>query len=197
VSATETRIPLAHAEAIAADLVELISPGSEITIVAGSVRRRRPLVKDIELLVIAKTVPLLDLFGDVIGEQDLLDKLMRAWLKTGHFQPRLDVTGRQAIGKRYKRMLFRDVPVDLFTATPDNWGLQLALRTGPAEFSKRLVTRTAAGGLLPFGYWVGKEGADPERPSHLWLGQRIVPTPTEESLFEAIGVDWIEPEDRG
>lgn len=197
-SVTDTRLTLAHAESIALDLAELLRPSCLTIAIAGSIRRRRPLVKDIELLAIPQTISApINLFGDVHQVRDLLDEEVRAWLEAGTVQPRLDVNGRQAIGTRYKRLLFRDVPVDLFTAQSDNWGVQLAIRTGPAEFSKRLVSRTIQGGLLPFGYWVGKEGGDPAKPSHLWCGTAVIPTPTEEELFAAIGLEWIRPEERG
>lgn len=196
-TATDTLLTLAHAEAIARDLVELLEPCCLTIAIAGSIRRRKPLVKDIEILAVPKTISEpINLFGDVHRERDLLDEEVRAWLEAGTVQPRLDVNGRQAIGTRYKRLLFRDVSVDLFTARWENYGLVLAIRTGPAEFSKRLVSRTIQGGLLPFGYWVGKEGGDTTKPSYLWCGNAVIPTPTEESLFAAIGVTWTRPEDR-
>ena len=41
------------------------------------------------------------------------------------------------------------ITLDLFVATRETWGYILALRTGPAEFSKRLVTLKSAGGCCP------------------------------------------------
>jgi DNA polymerase/3'-5' exonuclease PolX len=39
--------------------------------------------------------------------------------------------------------------VELFAATPQNWGYILALRTGPAEFNQALVSPPWKGGIKP------------------------------------------------
>lgn len=61
------------------------------------------------------------------------------------------------------------------------------IRTGPAEFSKRLVTPKPYG-LLPMGMRV-QDGQIIDR------GQPIE-TPDEETFFAQIGIDYIRPEDR-
>ena len=71
----------------------------------------------------------------------------------------------------------------------------MTIRTGPADFSHRLVTSTRFGGLMPAWLKV--------HDGHLWEVQAgdsswwlPVETPTEESFFEALGVAWIPPEER-
>jgi hypothetical protein len=62
------------------------------------------------------------------------------------------------------------------------------IRTGPPEFSKRIVTKRMYGGLLPSGMEI-KDGV-------LRNYLTKIPTPEEEDFFKAIGLPWIDPEDR-
>jgi DNA polymerase/3'-5' exonuclease PolX len=98
-------------------------------------------------------------------------------------------------GPKYKALTYRDVAVDLFITTAECWGVIFTIRTGPSAFSHRLVTsrsqRMQDGryGLLPNhlrvreGRLVGTDG-------------QPLDTPTEESVFQAIGLPWIAPEAR-
>lgn len=66
------------------------------------------------------------------------------------------------------------------------WGAWLLIRTGPAAFNKAIVTPTWQGGLLPSGFeW--KDGFKLHR-----FGGRV-DTPTEESVFEALGLEYKAP----
>lgn len=80
--------------------------------------------------------------------------------------------------------------LDLFIVRPETWGVQFAIRTGPADFSKKCVTARSWGGWLPDHMKVA-EGL-------LWdtKTESIIPTPNEEAFFNAIGLGWIEPRDR-
>lgn len=198
------RIPLPEADALAAEVLELLRPATERIAIGGSIRRRRPDVGDIEIVAIPR-VELFedaDLFGLTMGRTaNLLDERCRDLLLDGTFHGRLDKNGRAAIGSKYKRLLFRDFALDVFVGTAANWGVLLAIRTGPASFAHAFVTNVGqmtrpayAGaehkprpGLLPRGMRVG-EGNQLFGPDG-----RIVPTPTEEAFFEAIGQPCLEP----
>ena len=54
---------LSRAKAVADDLLHLLAPHCERIAVAGSIRRKRPQVKDIELLCASKVTSTADLFG--------------------------------------------------------------------------------------------------------------------------------------
>ncbi len=197
------RWPLAPArtlaEAIASRLVE--RGAVERVAVAGSIRRGKPEVKDIELVVVPTIVPTQrDLFGQPVGWQNLLDVLVGELLADGIVGHRLDVLGRQAAGERYKRLVWQHGPLagiglDLFSVLPPSeYGLQLVIRTGPADFSQRLVTPRDRGGLLPAGHRV-LDGAI-WQTNDLGAPTRAVPTPDEADLFAFLGLDVIRPEDR-
>lgn len=189
-STNKDRIDLAVAQAIAEEVKALLSPACLRIEIAGSIRRRSPTVGDIELLAepITTTVPI-DLFGEVTETEDALDNRVRTFLANGTFRYRLDRNGREAVGLRYKRMSYRDIGLDLFSCLPPaQWGLLLAIRTGPGEFSHQLVTPRHMGGLLPDGYNI--------RDGQLWHGFDSVPVPDEEVLFHILGMEFIRPEER-
>lgn len=188
----ESRIPLARAEQVAAEVMALLSPYCDRLEIAGSIRRRRPDVGDIELLAVPKTTErVIDLFGDQVETENHLDDFMRAQLAEAFpgFRHRHDKNGYPAFGPRYKRLLYLGYPLDLFSCLPPaQWGVLMAIRTGPAEFSRRLVTPRRRGGMLPDGYSI--------RDGQLWRSDVAIHTPTEETLFGELGLDYIPPEER-
>jgi DNA polymerase/3'-5' exonuclease PolX len=189
---------------------ELFMSASERWMFAGSLRRKRPEVADIEHVVIPRfgDAPGTDLFATPERTNLLnarLDELVANGEMTKHIY---GVTGYRW-GERYRGVDFRGFNNEVFCATPDNWGPTLAIRTGPAEFSQRLVT-----GLLKQGRR-NKDGqvwkcqpctvCAPDRPrDHLCKGcqgTRLecvepIPVPTEEMYFELCGIKYIEPERR-
>lgn len=198
----KVRIPLAQAEEYAAEIVGLLAPACSRIEIAGSIRRRRPDVGDIEIVCIPTLIPVIDqdLFSAPIqGEPvNLLDSRCLKLIGDGTLDLRPDKNGRSANGSRYKRLLYRDFGLDLFIVLPPaQWGVLFTIRTGSAEFSHRLVTDKRQGGLMPPWYKV-KDGClvrVPAPPPD--LGADSVNTPTEESFFAAIGLSWIPPEERG
>jgi DNA polymerase/3'-5' exonuclease PolX len=180
----------------------MFSPYCRRIEIAGSIRRYMDsdterwfhTVHDVELV----TIPAFDriaidqdLFGQVAYEEtDLLDEFVRG---TPSLIPRLDKNGRSAMGPRYKRLLTGGFPLDLFAIHPPaEFGVVFAIRTGPAEFSKRLVTHRADGGYLPDEMLI-REGA-------LWISgaeqDELIPTPGESEFFDAIRLPWVEPSER-
>ena len=117
--------------------------------VAGSVRRRCPEVSDIEIVFMPR-------FGDV-ASSDLFSTPRKVNLLWHRLEELISIgviekakygdIQNNRWGDKYRGVLFRDFKFEFFIADHDNWGPQLAIRTGPAEFSKKLVT-----GLLRHGY---------------------------------------------
>ena len=75
------------------------------------------------------------------------------------------------------------IKVDVFTAAPETWGYIYMIRTGPREFSKWVVTELKRKGYKPEGGTVLFEG----EPLSLM---------SEKMVFDLLGIDYIEPEDR-
>jgi len=211
-SATKQRITYTRAEAIAADITALLWPFVEQIEIAGSIRRRKPVVSDIELVCIPRIErTATDLFGNAFVETDFLHSACERYTANGTFAHRLDKNGRRSFGERYKRLLHVEsgIALDLFSVkAPAQWGVVFAIRTGSAEFTQRFVTSQLIGGALPACMLVRDgclychvNGADLPVDSEArrkypagWLVE--IPTPTEREFFDAIGMDWVEPEAR-
>jgi DNA polymerase (family 10) len=183
--------------AIAEEARALLAPACERLEIAGSIRRKRPDVGDVELVAIPKTAPArLDLFGAAAGERDLLHERCERLLEAGILAHRLRSDGKRAFGPRFMRLIYRGpagaLPLDLFAVVrPAQWGPIFAIRTGPAGFANRLVASRArypGWGLMPAGMR--------EQDGALWDGSRLLATPEEEDFFAALGLEWLPPEQR-
>ena len=176
--------PLDRARTLAESLVTILAPSCNRLQIAGSIRRQSPMVKDLELVAL----PCLqtNLFGEPDERSTQLDTLIDHMIVDGQLTKRLNKNNRpHAYGPRYKALVYQGVPVDLFIVRPPaQWGAVLAIRTGPADFSRRLVTSCRYNGLrCDGGRLVTNDG-------------QTVPTPTEEAFFAACGVPWTDPWDR-
>jgi DNA polymerase/3'-5' exonuclease PolX len=153
--------------------------------IAGSIRRRKTEVKDIELVAIPK--PTIDLFGKPVFEKPLpVGMQLYTFQELGEIEIIKD-------GLRFKqfKVLVKPEPylVDLFLVVPPaQWGSIFTIRTGSEEFSRLLVTSRFRGGYMP-SHMKQKDGA-------LWRSGEMVETPEEEDYFREIGLDWVEPEKR-
>ena len=192
---------------IAESLLEAWGPACERIEIAGSVRRGNPDPHDIEIVAIPRREVLVakrDMFADsevATSERNLLDELLAGWKAGGRLRDRPDKNGRGAWGPRLKRALYqttisqlnRNVGIDIFSVLPPaQWGVIFAIRTGPADFSKELVTSRLEGGFMPVGMQV-KDGS-------LWIagrnGSARVDTPEEEDFFAALGLPCWPPQER-
>lgn len=197
-SGTTTRMPAREAEQVANRFLALIAGVCEQAVVAGSLRRMRPDVGDIEIVAVPQVVDRpVGLFAEHTEPFNLLDDLLGRMLQEEAIRKRsAGELGRLAWGPSYKRLSFEGYPFDLFTPEAARFGLILTIRTGPAAWSHQLVTprgtKTRAGrdGLMP-PYLRVQDGWLTERTS----GRRI-PTPTEHDVFDHMQLRWLEPEDR-
>jgi len=152
---------------IAENIIFLLAPHCERIEIAGSIRRKKPEVKDIEIVAIPKPYQT-GLFADGIAT------VVNQWVKVKGELP----------CKYTQRILPEGIKLDLFIAEKDNWGLILGIRTGSAEFSHKIL----ATGWVRNGY--RSEGGK------LYHKDKFIPVYEEEELFCLCGVKYIEPKFR-
>lgn len=173
------KIAYANALPCAEGLVETLQPYCERILIAGSLRRQKSEVGDIELVVIPKIEPITDMFGESIGGQgrSLLEKALAdlgiAFDKNG---------------AKFKQFAWGGMPIDLFIASPDTWACIATIRTGSADFTHWLVTPRRSGGGCP-SHLHFKDG-------RLMNGGQPITVPDERDLFAALDQRWIAPVDR-
>lgn len=192
---------------LAFEAVELLSPACERILIVGSLRRGIQYVHDFELLMVPKfetrSVP--DLFSTATESVNLLDELTLQLRAEGVLQDRPDKNGRPAWGSKFKRAMFQGFPLDLFICLPPaQFGALAVIRTGPEGFSRQLVTPKGRKFQDYTGRW--RTGQMPaglrEVEGALWRldGQgkpvEMIPTPEETDYFNALGLDFVKPEDR-
>lgn len=129
---------LADADGVADEILGLLRPWCLRCEIAGSVRRRRPSVRDIQVVAVQHVWRGMatDLFGRV-GDKEparLLWDLLDALEKEG----RLRQTKR---GPLYRQVLYRGEKADIFTTAPQNFGWTMLLRTGSRDYSAGAVRR--------------------------------------------------------
>lgn len=113
-----------EAEKIALKYFELLKPFCERIAVAGSIRRKKSEVKDIEIVCIPQ---------DLIGFAAEVNKLEK-------------VKG-EPTGKYTQRILPEGIKLDLFICERDNWGNIFLIRTGNWQFSKQIMIRALREGF--------------------------------------------------
>lgn len=182
-------------------LISLLTDSCERIQVAGSVRREKAEVHDLEIVAIPKPTRHLDLLGNPIpGKATPLDETLATLMQTDSYWWDEHVKRN---GPRYKRFItsFGGTlgAVDLFLADSENFGNQLAIRTGSASFSRWFMTARSMGGGMPWGmrqadgYLWQKMGAS---QSHYPTGYVKVPCATEEDFFRAICIPMLDPKER-
>lgn len=188
------RWPLRQALVQARALVDLLAPHCLRIEVAGSIRRQQPEVGDIEIVLLPRTVERV-----VPGQGGLFDEGPRTELVSCAWEEldRLTAAGRLPApskgGGKYRCYPATEttLQVDVFQVLdPRAWGPILAIRTGPADWS-----RLAAGVLLRkrglyleggLVHGTGWRGGDP----------KVVPCLEEADFLRACGLPWTAPRDR-
>lgn len=166
----KAEIPYKDAKEIADKLVLLLSPHCVRIQIAGSIRREKQIVGDIEIVAIPKPYQN-GLFEDGIAS------VVNQWEK---------VKGELQYGKtKYtQRILPSGIKLDLFFAEEGNWGIILAIRTGSADYSHKIL----ANGWVKRGYKsVG---------GYLIKDGKTYEAREEKDLFDRLGIPYVEPKDR-
>jgi len=85
-------------------------------------------------------------------------------------------------GKQVKRVVYNGEQFDLYFATPETWGALVLIRTGSAGHNIKLSKRALNMGMKLSHKGLIKDG-------------KIIAS-TEEGIFEALGMEYVPPEER-
>lgn len=166
---TKAKMPLEEARGIAQEVKALIKPYCASVVIAGSIRRQKSEVGDIELVCIPSYESerkRVDLFTVADVRINRLDQGLKELAREGIIKPRLKENKSRIawFGEHESRYIaatyMEKIGVDVFMILPDRddwYGWHLLLRTGPGDANQLLVTEQFIGGLLPYGVRV-KDG---------------------------------------
>lgn len=187
---------LTEAEKLAMRVVELLAPHCDRIDIAGSIRRKVWMVKDIEVVCLPKREFIQKtLFGD--GE----------WLVIQPFEEAVASMSQRIvkgqIGGRYMQIELKGGAfLDLFMPAAEDYFRQLAIRTGSAQFARDII----AAGWRRKG-WCGTSNAglrkmqDCSESANGWVcvrleGDKPPAWQSEEEFFEWLGIPFTEPMNR-
>lgn len=156
--------------------------------VAGSLRRLKGEVGDVELVYVSKTHQVQDgLFGEKKDIQ-LAEAMIARLLRSGVIEKRPNVACHFTWGSLNKLAIdtATGIPVDLFATTEENFWMSLVIRTGPKESNIRLIEAAAKKGLRLHAYG---------QYTKTVTGQ-VVPCGSEEEVFLRAGLPCLKPQDR-
>jgi len=173
-SSRKDKLPLKTALKWAERVAELLRPHCDRVEIAGSVRREKNDVGDIEIVCIPKRDT--DLLGAAAGVSKGFVDTVERW----------EAVKGSPTGRYTQRVLPNTggFTVDLFMADRENFGWIFALRTGSDVFNQVVYLRglRAVNCFAENGYVYDYSDT---------LNPRLVPLPEEEDLFKLIGAEFV------
>lgn len=158
---------LEEARLIAERVKQTLSPYCERVEIAGSIRRGKPIVHDIDIILIEKP---------------------EAALTINYALSHIGTIAKD--GPKVKQLWYTEnqslISVDLYLATPATWSTLLLIRTGSKENNIRLAMIAKRRG------WQLKANGDGLFDED---GNRVAGD-TEQSIYQALGIPYQEPEER-
>ena len=176
--------PHAFARQIAEDFIARIADTCERVEIVGSLRRLKPGVNDVDILVIPRYLQMDDesLFGNVYHENQLDKRLSQLCLS---HDMELDANGPKV--KRFLKSVDGDtIPIDLYTAIPETWWTLLLIRTGSRQHNIRLARRA-----IELQMQLKADGS-----GLISSAGSILPIQSEHDIFEHLKLEYRLPEDR-
>jgi DNA polymerase/3'-5' exonuclease PolX len=170
-------IPLRTAERIAAKVVSGLGAYSEQILVAGSIRRKRPMVSDVNLVVEPKV-------GQIaaLRERCQRNALRVQALGEMALMVYIDYPPGNSAGFLVDVWTARPTRRDLFGTSPTNFGSLLLYRTGSRTFCEQLSRRAASLGLR----WDPTQG--------VFRGEQCIASATEHDVLTALQLEFIPAE---
>lgn len=186
-SVAKVKWPRSAALEVAKELCARLKPHCKKLIVAGSLRRRKAEVGDVEILYVSRMAERpLDMFSTQLVS--LADEEITKMLDDGSLTKRPSKTGSTAWGDKNKLAVHRSgMPVDLFSTVDESWCNYLVCRTGPANSNTRIATEAQRRGYRWNPYGIGY--------TKLADGT-VTAMDSEAAVFAFVGLPYAEPWER-
>ena len=186
---------LQKAKAIATAICYKLQPYCSKINIAGSIRRQKPEVKDIEIICVPDQEVVKDLFDNILTMHNNygFDKTVKA---LGN------ILKGQTTGKYMQIALPEGINLDLFMPDDFDYYRQYAIRTGSADYAHKVI----ASSWLKKG-WCGSDkglrlitDCYKDNSGNWKCGKKDAELPpvwsSEEQFFEWLGVKWVHPSQR-
>lgn len=181
-------IPWEVAMEVAQTLQTTLNPACEKIQIAGSLRRRKPLVNDIEILLIPKLAVIPDPENMFPDPSDMALLQIEALIQNGVLEKRKKSNGTVTYGSRTKLLIHSptQTPVDIFTCDERRWVNCLFSRTGGKTSNISVAAGAKRRGLAWKPFDAGFQTGD----------GRMIEIKTEEEIFRIVGLPYISPHKR-
>lgn len=188
------RFPRALAIGVAREIVAALQPACmrDHLIVAGSLRRRKEEVGDVEIVYVPvieqRKGPSGDMFApEAYTAHNLADEALARLINAHVLEPRTNTLGHAMMGESNKllRHLATSVPVDLFAIAAPSWWNYVVCRTGGAETNVRIASEAKRKGWRWSPYSPGFKRAGAIRAVR-----------SEREVFAFVGLPYLEPWER-
>ena len=205
----KTKFPRAAALEVARELCRALKPvcGPDRLIVAGSLRRRKEEVGDVELVFVPRHGEVQD--GLFAKAGDLANAAINQLVAAGVLTHRLSSAGLPAWGAMNKLAVHAasGIPVDLFSTHEEFFFNYLVCRTGSKETNTLIAIKAQERGLKWLPTREGFEIKELDKvldtfahtegllPAHVHTGA-VIPAKSERAVFELAGLAYREPWER-
>jgi len=150
-------------------------------VIAGSMRRGKEDVGDVEIVALPHRAP------------ELLARL-DALVAAGVITKARYGAGATRWGVKYRGLMFEGLRIEVFLADQHNEGYILWLRTGPGDANQYVMQeciRQSAPYRAEGGYWRVKGDGDNPEPE-----AKRISVPDEKEMFRLLGMAWVAPAER-
>ena len=195
----KTSLGLAEASKIAVAICYKLQPYCDKINIVGSIRRKKPDPKDIEIICLAKTEATTDLFGEPSGVVKNAD-FIKLVLGLGEIVKGLPT------GKMMQIKLPEGIMLDLFMPDGFDYYRQYAIRTGSADYAFKVIANGwkkigwcgSDKGLRKISDCIEMKAADGKSKWKCVNEKAEIPPgwKTEEEFFKWIKVAWLPPQNR-
>lgn len=203
------KFPLAEAELIAHAWLARFQPLCARAEIAGSIRRRKPEVGDIEICILPEPAGMYQLVtllnrpdrAMAIHRDELRQLRARKETAEAKIKARLQelaaergeplrVKGEYP-GRYVQLVLPEGLALDMFICLPTTWALNFFVRTGSVEFSAAMAERSKSLGYVWHEALVYRRDPESGDPTGASIQLR-----EEKDVFELFKINWVAPERR-